>query len=911
MREFKKLPLELFIGYDIEQNSRVIELDASEMVEKYPSGILQLVCKRPGEETTYIAPSFEQDGGTLRWTLTSYDVEKAGQGLAIVALVDTSEESVKVLASHKIRTGIEEGLHFRDAETVDPEDSLIARVLAAVSQAQAYAQDAKEEADRAEAAGDAVEDAKDQAISAIETKGAETLDSIPADYTTLSNDVSDLKSALDDLADTQTKSAFDQTVSGTGVLDVTGLNIPAGTYNLHIDSVESSDTSGTTSAIVFYGSSSPILSIPVQRNIQIDREITLSSDVTHIFFYAAGGWNESQGKTFSFNGFKIYTNTGLGERLDTLEDNVDTTNATVEAVEEDVAFIKQNILETVEEKWCDGAEAEGYTSSTFSGFSSSWDIFEDAYVKDIQVKVRSRDTSNITKVKVRIESGIFVFEKTYDVNVGADTQTLTLLINKNIPAGTVWFAVAANKICTFVHANDGRDYTYRYWTNGDISDLSGLKNPGGSTKRLWIIADLYSTGNTQETELKCANIYDLVVGDTFQLFYKGVVDAVYPENCYVIPNCSKGSSFERLFQITPNTAETLALNLSLYDSKHHKMDEQNVSLVIHNKATSPQSSKNVLCVGDSLTVNGVWPAEMFRRLTGTGGNPVGDGLSNISFIGTMTKDGVGYEGYGGWKFSNYNTASVDGNAKVITCTHDKTDDDQHSIYKDANNCEWKIETVYSESIKIIAVSTNYGNFPATGTLTWVSGGVNHSNIVYTASQNAPGNPFWDSTANKVDFSKYATNLGVSSIDYVYVLLGWNDAATSEDAYKAQAQTFIDNVHASFPNAKIVLMGLQIPARDGLGVNYGATGIYSNYYELMQYVHNLDSWYDDLAAANTNVYHINISGQFDTEHNMQTGTRTVNTRNSDTETYQTNGVHPAESGYLQIADAAYRSITGLL
>ena len=199
MREFKKLPLELFIGYDIEQNSRVIELDASEMVEKYPSGILQLVCKRPGEETTYIAPSFEQDGGTLRWTLTSYDVEKAGQGLAIVALVDTSEESVKVLASHKIRTGIEEGLHFRDAETVDPEDSLIARVLAAVSQAQAYAQDAKEEADRAEAADDAVEDAKDQAIADIEAKGAETLESIPSDYTTLSGDVSDLKSEINEV----------------------------------------------------------------------------------------------------------------------------------------------------------------------------------------------------------------------------------------------------------------------------------------------------------------------------------------------------------------------------------------------------------------------------------------------------------------------------------------------------------------------------------------------------------------------------------------------------------------------------------------------------------------------------------------------------------------------------------------
>lgn len=196
MREFKKLPLELFIGYDIEQNSRVIELDASEMVEKYPSGILQLVCKRPGEETTYIAPSFEQDGGTLRWTLTSYDVEKAGQGLAIVALVDTSEKSVKVLASHKIRTGIEEGLHFRDAEKVDPDDSLIARVLAAVSQAQAYAQDAKKEADRAGAALDDVGGAKDQAISDIEAKGQETRASIPQDYTALSGDVSDLKSAI-------------------------------------------------------------------------------------------------------------------------------------------------------------------------------------------------------------------------------------------------------------------------------------------------------------------------------------------------------------------------------------------------------------------------------------------------------------------------------------------------------------------------------------------------------------------------------------------------------------------------------------------------------------------------------------------------------------------------------------------
>ena len=295
MREFKKLPLELFIGYDIEQNSRVIELDASEMVEKYPSGILQLVCKRPGEETTYIAPSFEQDGGTLRWTLTSYDVEKAGQGLAIVALVDTSEESVKVLASHKIMTGIEEGLHFRDAETVDPEDSLIARVLAAVSQAQAYAQDAKEEADRAEAADDAVEDAKDQAISAIETKGAETLDSIPSDYSALSGDVSDLKSAVTqktrNLADVSPEVLnLHKTNNRTGTMFLTD-DLPSGNYviSVYLSNAVPSEANNYLSLNVYNDSTNvkSIVNFPIVDGRAIANPQNIPGSFNRLYFYIA------------------------------------------------------------------------------------------------------------------------------------------------------------------------------------------------------------------------------------------------------------------------------------------------------------------------------------------------------------------------------------------------------------------------------------------------------------------------------------------------------------------------------------------------------------------------------------------------------------------------------------------------
>lgn len=74
---------------------------------------------------------------------------------------------------------------------------------------------------------------------------------------------------------------------------------------------------------------------------------------------------------------------------------------------------------------------------------------------------------------------------------------------------------------------------------------------------------------------------------------------------------------------------------------------------------------------------------------------------------------------------------------------------------------------------------------------------------------------------------------------------------------------------------------------------------------------MDNVYDELVEENTNVYHVNLAGQFDTEHNMPQSTRAVNTRNAETEAYQTNGIHPAQSGSLQIADAVTRHIIGLL
>ena len=595
----------------------------------------------------------------------------------------------------------------------------------------------------------------------------------------------------------------------------------------------------------------------------------------------------------------------------------DAVRGQVSNLHDSVYYILDEMFETESEEWFAGSTTEQYKTSTFSGFATSWIISESKFVKSIKFKVRTRAESNITEIRMRIESGNFAFEKSISVNIGSTSTDVEFPVNAIIPAGTVWIGIASNEIATYMHCNDGTTYAYKYWMNGDISHLSQLKDTDGSIRKLYIEAVCYSdsplqipdnyieqkklsfadfvipdnlfdytsedmckagywyygttigatieaqqneytinsyhalkvktydankitmcmspstpnfttywigavdadmnllsyqTINSQlpvtyilpegtayllasvqvppsdvnaclprlmfvkgdgvnhyipyikpyyyledcKTEAQDSQIvlnmstiighdenavrlcmpdsYDLVVGDTFELFYKGIINAVNPDMYDVVVNCSKGNAFNKRFILTPSTAENLSMTISLYGINHNLLDTKTVTLKIHSKASSPSTAKNVLCVGDSLTTSGVWVEELHRRLTGSGGTPAGDGLLNINFVGTREKNGVNYEGYGGWTFNNYNTASIGNNARIITCVHDKTEaDDQHSIYMDANNQQWKLETIESGQIKILAVTGEGNNFPETGTLTWISGGVHHDAIVYTAS----------------------------------------------------------------------------------------------------------------------------------------------------------------------------------
>lgn len=546
-----------------------------------------------------------------------------------------------------------------------------------------------------------------------------------------------------------------------------------------------------------------------------------------------------------------------------------------------------------------------YTSSVGNTLTVEKNEYTDYYTA---VKIPVNNVSDITFSTELTETtfyGIYAVDKNMNVLKIAENSKQTILNNYtfSIPNETAYVCISIsaysqNQLNTIMCVEGTEPKPFAPYT-----ELLELKTSG--------IIRIKSIVGVEGNKIKITapEQYELVVGDTFELFYKGIVNVAKLDFVDVICTCSKGDAYTNKYVFTPKSTDigTTVLTVSVYGINHNLLDTKTINLVVKAKATSPTTEKVVLCVGDSLTSGGDAPGEFKRRLTGTEGTPAGDELTNISFIGTCNSNNVDYEGYGGYMFGDYNTQSKSNAYMWVTATHTKTDNDQHSIYKDTNNVQWKLETIENGRIKIICVSSS-GILPSTGTLTWVSGGSEHTNIVYSESEKASGNPFWNETSNKVDFKSYVSARGKSSLDYVYVLLGWNGAGLSESAYKKQVRIFLDNVLADFPNCKIILMGLEVPARDGLGLNYGANGIYANYYDLIQHVWNLNKWYSEIAlesAYANNVSFINIAGQFDTEHNMNTSTRQVNTRNSNKETYQSNGIHPAQSGYYQIADACWR------
>lgn len=586
-------------------------------------------------------------------------------------------------------------------------------------------------------------------------------------------------------------------------------------------------------------------------------------------------------------------------------------------------------------------------SSTFSGWGSHIGVRKNFNAAEICVI--NRGTAPITTVRVAMFIGEYNGTK-----IGDNT-----IAGLNIAPGEKRFI--AVKLMTDLYANANNDVMFcQYWcdqlvtrwgyngtypytpTNGYLADVYSTNGnmtyqiPGTGTVgypiyfRVGEYAGNYTLKDEQIQDIKNrigiiptetvkislpTNIY-ATVGDTLQLFFRGMIQAVDPYRYDILVACTKGKKYPRYFEYTPTATDvgTVTFTVNIKDDYGNVIAQKQCNLITNNVVKSPTTALKVACFGDSLTNAGIWCAEAHRRLIGSGGTPAGKGLTNIDFVGSKMNGVTGYFGAGGWRWNDYTTSGrpayrfqVSGVSTLAV----------GAIYTNNGNTFTVMEVnVTSGTGEILCSVPALAPAPsASGTLT-KSSGTGDATITYSSVAQDSQNPLWDYGANKMTFIPYANNYGGGKIDVVYTLLSWNGQTAGKTDFSdvlAQVKIFADTLHAEFPNAKLKILGIQVPSiNGGMGANYGATGTgYADGYGMVRTALNQNDAYQEFAnqtAYSGFVEFVNVSTQFDSEFNMPDANKAVNTRNSDnTELIGTSGVHPDNNGYLSIGDVVYRNI----
>lgn len=416
-----------------------------------------------------------------------------------------------------------------------------------------------------------------------------------------------------------------------------------------------------------------------------------------------------------------------------------------------------------------------------------------------------------------------------------------------------------------------------------------------------------------------ASRYDLVSGDRFELFYRGIIRSMSPYKYYIHTECKKGRSYPRYYTFTPNDSDEgdYELKITLYDDDRNVMDSASTTLHVV-KPAAPERKMNILCFGDSLTFNGVWPYEGWRRFTCTGGTPAGLGFEGaVELLGECRKESVGYEGYGGWKWKEFCTDDSIGihSSVWIKADHRLDEHDQHSVWA-SNGREWILESIEKGKIKFKRGKDNAGTSKDIGSVFKnVSGGIHTEDITVESFEYEQRNPFYDSSINGPCFRTYCSRNGYPDIDYFYILLTWNgqyipynDDFSLHDRY---IRMILDAIKRDFPEAKARLIGIMSPSvNGGITANYGCSGPYSDVFGEVWTAFNYDKYLEDLVSEEkyrSYCRYIDMKAQFDIENNMPSAEEKVNARCARTERIGTNGVHPNMDGYLQIGDVFYRAL----
>jgi lysophospholipase L1-like esterase len=315
-------------------------------------------------------------------------------------------------------------------------------------------------------------------------------------------------------------------------------------------------------------------------------------------------------------------------------------------------------------------------------------------------------------------------------------------------------------------------------------------------------------------------------------------------------------------------------------------------------------NKKVMVIGDSLVAAGI--------ITQTLVDIAATDAMGITLYGSRGTGANKHEGRGGYTTTDYTTAGRI--YRSFTVSGVTVTPAINSTKYTSNGGIFTVQEVYlTGGAGTIICSVDSGSPSGSGMLT-KSFGSGDATIAFSATADAPGNPFWIN--GKIDFAQYLANQGTPALDWVFIALGINGTfgQTSDfscssyvDAELVKLDSLIASIKASGTATKVALVIPTPPSasQDAFGLNY-TTGQprWRDKRNILIFARQLIARYKSRDDARIFLVPSNLS--LDTVNNYpKAAAAPVNSRNAAvTKSRQINGVHPDTPGYQQIGDAGW-------
>ncbi|MEN6546928.1 MAG: SGNH/GDSL hydrolase family protein [Armatimonadia bacterium] len=345
-----------------------------------------------------------------------------------------------------------------------------------------------------------------------------------------------------------------------------------------------------------------------------------------------------------------------------------------------------------------------------------------------------------------------------------------------------------------------------------------------------------------------------VPGREVNLYYDNVI--LHPRSDLFIydVDCPKGMQQQERYTWTPKPEEVglFPLTLKISDLNGKMLAEGTTNIHVYPLDAGAGKAVSALIIGDSLTGASVYPDEIYNLMQQPG-NPQFTMIGNV--IPNKDKPGAKHEGYGGWRAATFVS-------------------------------QWGSEPV-------------------------VNGRRARSPFLYEKE----GKPV-------LDFQQYLAEQNAGQApDFITILLGCNDNfGAKDDTIEASIDDFLKNMdiliaefHKVRPDTKIGVVSLMPGAatQDAFGANYGCGQTRWQYKKNQHRVmERVVAKYGNREAEN--IYLVPAYVSLDAVNNYPKAKGPANARGDATDfTRLCNGVHPAASGYKQLADGIYCWMKGQL